>query len=233
MDCDMGDTIIKLETVHKSFPKARQKLEVLRGVELRVGEGEFVAIQGKSGTGKTTLLNVIAGFLRPDAGRVVVADRDIYTVDDSARSRFRNEKIGFIFQQFFLIRYLSCEENLSLPGLFSRWKGKELRDKVDKILEMMDLVSMRDRYPVTLSGGQQQKIAIGRALLLEPRILLCDEPVGNLDKETGTRILKVFKDLSTRRNITVIVVTHMDRISEFSDRMLILEQGRLRDAAAS
>jgi len=164
---------------------------------------------------------------------VVVADKDLYSADDSARSRFRNEKIGFIFQQFFLIRYLSCEENLSLPGLFSRWKGKELKDKVDRILEMMDLVSMRDRYPVTLSGGQQQRIAIGRALLLEPKILLCDEPVGNLDKETGTRILKIFKDLSRSRNITVIVVTHMDRISEFSDRMLILENGKLRDAEAS
>ena len=229
----MDREIIHLEGVHKSFAKARQKLEVLRGVDFRVGEGEFVAIQGKSGTGKTTLLNVIAGFLRPDSGRVVVDEKDLYLADDSQRSRFRNEKIGFIFQQFFLIRYLSCEENLSLPGLFSRWKGKELRDKVDRILEMMDLVSMRERYPVTLSGGQQQRIAIGRALLLEPKILLCDEPVGNLDKETGTRILKIFKDLSKTRNITVIVVTHMDRISEFSDRMLILEKGKLQDASAS
>jgi ABC-type lipoprotein export system ATPase subunit len=229
----MDGEIIHLEAVHKSFSKARRKLDVLCGVDFRVAEGEFVAIQGKSGTGKTTLLNVIAGFLRPDSGRVVVAERNLYSSDDTQRSRFRNENIGFIFQQFFLIRYLSCEENLSLPGLFSRWKGQELRDKVDRILEMMDLVSMRDRYPVTLSGGQQQRIAIGRALLLEPKILLCDEPVGNLDKETGTRILQIFKDLSRTRNITVIVVTHMDRISEFSDRMLILEKGKLRDAAAS
>jgi len=222
--------IIAIRSVHKSFRESGRKIHVLKGIDFNVRQGEFVAIHGKSGTGKTTLLNIIAGFLSPDAGKVTVSDLDIYSINDRARSRFRNENIGFIFQQFFLIRYLRCEENLSLPGLFSKWKGEELSRRVDELMDMMDLKSMRKSYPFTLSGGQQQRIAIGRALLMKPKILLCDEPIGNLDKQTGTRILKIFKNLSESEGITVIVVTHMERVSELSDRTLHLVDGKLTDA---
>jgi putative ABC transport system ATP-binding protein len=228
----MSEDIIRLESVHKSFASSGRRLKVLSGLEAAIREGEFVAVKGRSGAGKTTLLNVIAGFLPPEGGTVRVRGQDLYALRDTPRSRFRNENIGFIFQQFFLIPYLSCVENISLPGLFSmRLRGKELSRRVDEIIEMMELQSMRDSYPATLSGGQQQRIAVGRALLMQPRILLCDEPIGDLDRESGGRILDIFKNLSRNNHITLIVVTHMDRVARLADRTLELVDGKVKDAS--
>jgi ABC-type lipoprotein export system ATPase subunit len=229
----MADPIIDLHSVHKSFRQKDRSVKVLSGVDLVIGRGEFITVQGKSGSGKSTLLNIIAGLLKPSAGTVTFEGRNIYAMNDGARSRFRNENIGFVFQQFFLIRYLTCEENLSLPGLFSRWKGRDLQRRVEEIMEMLDIASLRKSYPPALSGGQQQRIAIGRALLMKPKILLCDEPIANLDPEAGEKVLQTFMNLAERDAITVIVVSHQPGISEAAGRTYRLAGGKLQDDKAS
>ena len=229
----MGDAIIDIRRVFHTFKSRSRSVRVLRGLELEARAGELVAICGKSGSGKTTLLNVIAGLLQPNSGKIMVAGRDVYAMKDSACSRFRNETIGFIYQQFSLISHMSCEENIKLPGLFSTWKASRIDDRVDKLLAMMDITELRSSYPDTLSGGQQQRIAIARALLLKPSILLCDEPIGDLDSETGTKVLNIFKGLNRDDGITIVVVTHEGKVSAMADRALYLENGRLRDEKAS
>ena len=224
----MGEAIIDIRRVFHTFKSSSRSVRVLRGLEFEAWAGELVAIYGRSGSGKTTLLNIIAGLLQPNSGRIMVAGRDIYAMNDSARSRFRNEIIGFIYQQFSLISHLTCEENIKLPGLFSTWKGKKIDDRVDRLLDMMDIAELRGSYPDTLSGGQQQRIAIARALLLKPGILLCDEPIGDLDSETGEKILNIFKGLSRDDGITIVVVTHEVKLSAMADKTLYLESGSLK-----
>jgi putative ABC transport system ATP-binding protein len=222
------DPTIKVRSLHKSFAHGSGKTEVLRGLDLEVGPGEIIAVKGRSGSGKTSLLNILGGLDRDFQGHVTVSKNDLGDMDDRALSRFRNEVIGFVFQSFHLIDSMTCSENVSLPATYSRKRGRTISGKhVARVLERVGLAGLGNEPTRTMSGGQKQRAAIGRAILLEPKILLCDEPTGNLDEETGAQILELFQDLNATTDMTVLLVTHEERVARIAGRVLNLEGGVL------
>jgi putative ABC transport system ATP-binding protein len=220
--------IVHVTSLHRSFRTGKEPLVVLDGLDLSVEPGAIVAIRGRSGSGKTTLLNILGGLDRQYEGRVEVAGRDIGRLDDAALAGFRNEVIGLVFQSFNLIPSLSCAENVMLPAMFSRRRGVNVdRERLDEVLARVDLLEMAEKSPATMSGGQRQRAAIARAVLLGPCVLLCDEPTGNLDVETGASILALFRDLNEKDGMTIIIVTHEERAAVIAHRRLSLVGGRL------
>lgn len=224
----MTAPIVHVTSLHRSFRTGKEPLVVLDGLDLSVEPGAIVAIRGRSGSGKTTLLNILGGLDRQYEGRVEVAGRDIGRLDDAALAGFRNEVIGLVFQSFNLIPSLSCAENVMLPAMFSRRRGVNVdRERLDEVLARVDLLEMAEKSPATMSGGQRQRAAIARAVLLGPCVLLCDEPTGNLDVETGASILALFRDLNEKDGMTIIIVTHEERAAVIAHRRLSLVGGRL------
>jgi putative ABC transport system ATP-binding protein len=208
--------------------------EVLRGVSLTLAEGEMVALLGRSGSGKSTLLHLIGGLDRGYAGTLQVCGQDLRALSDHGLSRLRNEAIGFVFQSFHLIDAASCQENVLLPNAFSHAplsRAAALR-RADEVLDQVGLLDRRADLPANLSGGQKQRVAIARALFFRPRLLLCDEPTGNLDSHTGAQIIALFRDLH-RQGQTLLLITHEERISAAASRVLHLEDGRVVDGGAA
>jgi putative ABC transport system ATP-binding protein len=220
------DPTIQVRSLRKSFAHGSERVDVLRGLDLEVEEGGIVAIRGRSGSGKTTLLNILGGLDRGFEGSVRVSSYDLGGLGDRALSRFRNEVIGFVFQAFNLIDNMTCADNVMLPAMYSRRRGLTVEQKrLSEVLARVGLEGQADEQSRTLSGGQKQRAAIGRAILLKPRILLCDEPTGNLDDETGGQILELFEDLNRREGMTVVLVTHEKRVADIASRILSLEGG--------
>jgi ABC-type lipoprotein export system ATPase subunit len=214
---------IAIDRATKRYGETR----ALDEVSLTVAEGEFISIIGTSGSGKTTLLNLIGGLDRDYEGKVVVEGRDLRTLSDRDLSAFRNETIGFVFQHFHLLPHLSCKENVLLPSFFSR--GARAADAAE-VLGRVGLEDKIDAMPGSLSGGQKQRVAIARALLNRPKIILCDEPTGNLDRNTGQQILELFASLNREERITLLIITHEEHISRAAERVVRLEAGRFVDA---
>jgi putative ABC transport system ATP-binding protein len=223
---DADTPIIRLVDVQKCYGEGKARQEVLRGVTLEIAKGELVALVGQSGSGKSTLLNVVGGLDRADSGRVEVAGFDYAELDDARLSRLRNERIGFIFQSFHLLDHLTVLENVLLPGFFTA-DGKHASERA---LEALGRVAMKDyahRRPSELSGGQKQRVAIARSLFRRPAILLCDEPTGNLDSETGREVIRFFQELNREDGVTLLIVTHEERVSQAVTRVLRIADGRL------
>jgi putative ABC transport system ATP-binding protein len=214
------DPIIKVRSLRRSFTK----VEVLRGLDLEVQPGEVVAIKGRSGCGKTTLLNILGGLDTGYSGTVLVDSKDLSRLADRDLSRMRNETVGFVFQSFNLVEDMSLADNVLLPSLFAA--GRPSRSLAD-VLDRVGLGGQAGEKAGTLSGGQKQRAAIARAILMRPRILLCDEPTGNLDAETGDQILDLFRDLNENDTITIVLVTHEDRVASMAGRVLSFEEGVL------
>ncbi len=223
----MPDPIIHLEGVRKSYGVGRARQEVLRGISFEIERGELVALVGQSGSGKSTLLNVIGGLDRADEGTVMVDGQDTGRLDDSALSRLRNERIGFIFQSFHLLDHLTCVENVALPAMFSSRHADGTRERATEALARVGLEGLADRRPSELSGGQKQRVAIARALFSRPAILLCDEPTGNLDSETGRDVIRFFQELNAKDGATLLIVTHEERVSEACRRVVRIRDGLL------
>jgi len=221
------DPIIHLEGVRKSYGVGRARQEVLRGISFEIERGELVALVGQSGSGKSTLLNVIGGLDRADEGTVMVDGQDTGRLDDSALSRLRNERIGFIFQSFHLLDHLTCVENVALPAMFSSRHADGTRERATEALARVGLEGLADRRPSELSGGQKQRVAIARALFSRPAILLCDEPTGNLDSETGRDVIRFFQELNAKDGATLLIVTHEERVSEACRRVVRIRDGLL------
>jgi len=222
------DPTIQVSSLRKSFAHGSGRTDVLCSLDLEVDAGEIIAIKGRSGSGKTSLLNILGGLDRDFRGTVRVASHDLDTMVDRALSLFRNEVIGFVFQSFHLIDSMTCSENVALPAAYSRRRGHSITPRnVEKVLERVGLSGLGEEETRTMSGGQKQRAAIGRAILLGPRVLLCDEPTGNLDVETGAQILKLFQDLNASEGMTVVLVTHEDRVARIAGRVLNLEGGVL------
>ncbi len=219
--------MLKMENISKVYRTDTVETHALRELSLSVEEGDFVAVTGPSGSGKTTFLN-IAGLLETfSSGRYELDGRDVSGLNDSHRSRVRNEKIGFIFQSFNLIPDLNIFDNVDVPLRYRGFSAKERKRRIDHVVEMVGLGSRMKHLPSQLSGGQQQRVAIARALAGEPRFLLADEPTGNLDEATGTRIMGLLTNLSRQSGVTMLLVTHNRTVAEAADRVLHLSGGRI------
>lgn len=228
--------MIRVRGMRKSYRTGKVVNEVLRGVDLDVEEGEFVAIIGPSGSGKTTLLHTIGGLDTHYEGRVEVDGRDLRDMNDLSLSAYRNEKVGFVFQQFYLLPHLTCLENVALPSIFARGNGtldhRAATKRAREVLEQVDLADKLHAPPTTLSGGQRQRVAIARALFNRPRLMLCDEPTGNLDSKMGAAIMDLFRRLNAEESITVLVVTHDPKIASSTARRIQVADGLITDDAA-
>jgi len=223
--------VIRLRDVTKSYGSGEGKTQVLRGVSFDVREAEFLALVGQSGSGKSTLLNIIGGLDQPDDGEVEVLGLDYNGASERERARLRNTKIGFVFQAFNLLDHLDCLGNVTLPAWFTRdAKDRDARGK--ESLRRVGLADFAHRRPSELSGGQKQRVAIARALFSSPQLLLCDEPTGNLDSETGREVIEFFRELNSRDKVTLIIVTHERRVSTVAKRVLVMRDGALVDATA-
>jgi lipoprotein-releasing system ATP-binding protein len=211
----------------KGYRTAAGVVSVLEGVDLDVHEGEMVAIVGASGVGKSTLLHVLGTLDRPDAGELRVGGEDVLALPEARRCAFRNRTLGFVFQFHHLLPEFSALENVSMPLLIGGGHGEDARRRALELLEEVGLSRRADHRPGALSGGEQQRVAVARALAADPRALLADEPTGDLDRETGRRLHETLRGLSRARGLTVVVVTHNDELARACDRMLRLAGGRL------
>lgn len=221
-----GKIIINLEKVVKRFYVGKpNELEILHGIDLVVREGEFVSIVGASGSGKTTLMNIIGILDRPSSGSYFLNDEDIGRAKDRELSRIRSRNIGFVFQNYNLISRTSALKNVELPMLYA---GMHRKERLKRAAELLRLVGMEDRMhhkPDELSGGQKQRVAIARALGNNPQILLADEPTGALDSKTGRHIMDLFHELNQKEGITIVLITHSDRLAEETGRVITLKDG--------
>jgi putative ABC transport system ATP-binding protein len=224
--------LVELVDVHKTYGP-HGTTAALAGVSLTVAEGSFVSLVGPSGSGKTTLLNVIAGLDEPDRGRVLIDGQDLRGMTDSQRSHLRLHNIGFVFQAFNLVPSLSVYENITWPLEFSGLSRADVSSRTANVLERVGARGLEERYPAELSGGEQQRVAIARAVATRPRLILADEPTGNLDSHTGRVILDLLRELSDAERATVIMVTHNMFAASYGDRTLELRDGQIvRDVAS-
>jgi putative ABC transport system ATP-binding protein len=220
------EPIIRLAEVHKAYGAGASRTPVLRGVSLEVRRGEVVALVGQSGSGKSTLLNVIGGLDEADDGEVRVLGVDYRRASDGTLAHLRNREIGFVFQAFNLLEHLSCIDNIVLPAAFASG-GADALERGRAALAAVGLAKQEARRPRELSGGQKQRVAIARALFNRPKLLLCDEPTGNLDSETGREIIDFFVDLNRREGTTLLIVTHEERVSNAAQRVVRITDGQI------
>jgi ABC-type lipoprotein export system ATPase subunit len=220
-----GKKLVEIKNVTKTYKLGRQKVEALKGVTLDIYEGEFVAITGSSGSGKSTLLQLLGGLDKPTTGSINIDGHDIARLTDKNLSKFRNKTIGFVFQFFYLQPFLKVQTNLEVPGMFARTTKKLRHEKALSLAKSVGLEDRLDHYPKQMSGGQMQRAAIARALLNEPKLLLADEPTGNLDSQNSSSIIDLFEKIRNEFGTTVVVVTHDENISARADRKIIVSDG--------
>ena len=221
--------IIKLINAQKTYEMGDEILHPVDNLTFGIDEGKFVSIIGPSGSGKSTLLHIIGGLDKLDSGEISVKDKDLNKLKDNDLAKFRNKTIGFIFQSFNLQPHLNAFENVEYPLVISGMKKSERKLKVDEALDIVGLSDRKFHKPNQLSGGQQQRVSIARAIVNEPEIILADEPTGNLDTNSGKIIVDLLHKLNRESKITVIVVTHDNRIAEQSDEILRIQDGKLID----
>ena len=215
--------ILRVSDLKKTYGKGDTAVEALKGINLSVQKGEFIAIVGTSGSGKSTLLHMLGGLDRPTSGSVSIDGKDIFTLKDEELTIFRRRKIGFVFQSFNLVPVLSVYENIVLPiELDGNVPDKKF---VDRIIDTLGLTEKRNVYPNQLSGGQQQRVAIARALSSAPQVILADEPTGNLDSKTSQDVLGLLKVIGEKYSQTIIMITHNDEIAQMADRIIRIEDG--------
>jgi putative ABC transport system ATP-binding protein len=223
--------IIRVRDVEKSYGVGAARTHVLRSISVDIHAGEMVALVGQSGSGKSTLLNIIGGLDQPDSGEVEVMGLNLQKTSEPKRAALRNESIGFVFQAFNLLDHLSCLDNVTLPSKFSHRYGPKDAAKADeRAMESLRRVGMADlakRKPSELSGGQKQRVAIARALFASPTLLLCDEPTGNLDSQTGKEVIDFFRELNAKDNVTLLIVTHERRVSSIAKRVIAMKDGKI------
>ena len=218
--------MIEMQGIEKSYGEGGAVTRVLRGIDLRIRPGEYVAIMGASGTGKSTLMNIIGCLDRPGAGRYLLDGDDVGGLDDDALSRLRNEKIGFVFQQFHLLERTTALRNVMLPLVYAETFPDDAEERAAAALAAVGLADRTGHLPSELSGGQQQRVAIARALICDPEIILADEPTGALDRDSGRAVMEIFARLHADGR-TVILVTHDRDVAGQAERIITLEDGRI------
>ena len=220
-------TIIMLRGVSKEYRRGSEQLAVLSDFDLDIEERDFVAIMGPSGSGKTTLLNLIGGLDTPPRGQITVAGKRLDELSGTQLAQWRARHVGFIFQFYNLMPTLSAERNVELPLLLTRLNGAERRRRVGAALELVGLADRRRHKPGELSGGQQQRVAIARAIIADPTLLVCDEPTGDLDRQTAEEILSLLQALNRDHGKTIVMVTHDPKAAEYATHRLLVDKGRL------
>ncbi|MFQ5655972.1 MAG: ABC transporter ATP-binding protein [Candidatus Methylomirabilales bacterium] len=224
---------IQVGDLHKSFRMGGEELHILKGVNLTVRRGEFLAVVGPSGVGKSTLLHILGGLDRPTAGEVYYGGTEVSRLSEGELAAFRNKTVGFVFQFHHLLPEFSALENTMMPALIGRRPAASAREKAEAILHRVGLGERLQHRPGELSGGEQQRVAIGRALVLSPDALLADEPTGNLDSKTGQAIFDLLRGLNREQGLTVVVVTHNEGFARRTDRMLRMADGQLWEAGVA
>lgn len=219
--------VIRAEEVHKYYELGETRVHALRGASVSVQRGEFVAVMGASGSGKSTFMNILGCLDRPSSGRYLLEGVDVSQHDKRALALIRNLKIGFVFQGFNLLARTTALENVELPTLYSKINSEERHARASEALAMVGLADRAAHFPSQMSGGQQQRVAVARALVNRPSILLADEPTGNLDSRTSVEIMEVFQNLNDK-GLTIVMVTHEHDIAEFAKRVLVFRDGKIR-----
>jgi putative ABC transport system ATP-binding protein len=220
--------VIQLSHVHKIYHMGDVEVHALRGISLTVNNGEFIAIMGASGSGKSTTMNIIGCLDRPTRGTYILDDQDVSELSKDERADIRNRKIGFVFQGFNLLSRTSALENVELPMLYSNVGSAERHQRAMDALAAVGLAGREYNHPNQLSGGQQQRVAIARALVNRPALILADEPTGNLDSRTSVEVMDIFQKLNREQGITLVLVTHETDIAEYADRVIIFKDGKIK-----
>ncbi len=226
------ETLVEVRSVHKYFTRGSEKIDVLSGLDLDVGRGEFLALMGPSGSGKSTLLNLIGGLDRPSAGSLTVGGQRIDGLSDAKLAAWRARHVGFVFQMYNLLPALTAERNVELPLLLTPLGRSRRRQQVATALALVGLADRAKHYPRQLSGGQEQRVGIARAIVTDPTLLLCDEPTGDLDRKSGDEVLDLLQALHRDQGKTIVMVTHDPHAAERAGRVLHLDKGVLAEAAA-
>jgi putative ABC transport system ATP-binding protein len=226
-EINKDEIVIQVDDIHKIYRLGETQVHALRGVSLEIRRGEFVAIMGASGSGKSTFMNILGCLDKPSSGRHLLEGIDVSGLDKKALAGIRNRKIGFVFQGFNLLARTTALENTELPTLYSRVAKAERQERAMEALKMVGLGDRIDHFPSQLSGGQQQRVAIARALVNRPSILLADEPTGNLDSRTSVEVMEILQSLNDR-GLTIILVTHENDIAQFAKRSIVFRDGKVR-----
>ena len=229
----MGEALATLTGVSKVYRKGKEEVEVLHNLDIESPNGDFIAIMGPSGSGKTTLLNLLGGLDRPTGGTVVVGDAELSSMSNSQLSHWRSTNIGFIFQFYNLLPVLTAQKNVELPLLLTDFGGAERAERAGIALDIVGLADRARHYPRELSGGQEQRVAIARAIVSDPSLLLCDEPTGDLDRETADEILRLLQILNREHGKTIVMVTHDAQAAEYANRTLHCDKGTLEAREAT
>jgi len=224
----MADVLARLEGVSRTYQKGKEQVEVLHDLDLQIPAGDFIAIMGPSGSGKTTLLNLLGGLDRPTSGTIHVSDAELTAMSNSQLSHWRSTHVGFIFQFYNLLPVLTAQKNVELPLLLTRFNAKERAERAGIALDIVGLADRASHYPRELSGGQEQRVAIARAIVSDPSLLLCDEPTGDLDRETADEILKLMQILNREHGKTIVMVTHDAQAAQYANRTLHCDKGTLQ-----
>ena len=219
--------IVSLKGIDKVYTKGRETVEVLEGIDLEIDEGDFVALMGPSGSGKTTLLNLIGGIDQPTRGSVVVGGQQLVGLSSNKLTKWRSENIGFIFQSYNLLPVLTAQRNVALPLLLTKLSAAQRRRSTEVALQIVGLEDRAQHKPGELSGGQQQRVAIARAIVADPAVLICDEPTGDLDRDTANEILDLLGILNKDYGKTIIMVTHDPKAASHAHHILELDKGQL------
>ena len=222
-----------LRGVSKTYQKGKESVDVLHELDLDIPEGDFIAIMGPSGSGKTTLLNLLGGLDRPTVGTVTVGDAELSSMSNNQLSRWRSNNVGFIFQFYNLLPVLNAQKNVELPLLLTNFNGAERAKRAQIALDIVGLADRGSHRPRELSGGQEQRVAIARAIVSDPTLLLCDEPTGDLDRETADEILRLLQTLNKEHGKTIVMVTHDAQAAEFANRTLHCDKGTLETREAA
>lgn len=219
--------MIKVNNLYKSLIIGKEKIDILKDINLDIKKGEFISIMGPSGCGKSTLLYLLGGMDKPTKGNVIIDGKDYSAMTEKEKSLIRRRKLGFVFQFYNLVQNLNVEDNILLPLLLDGKKPDKYKKKLDEILDIINMNTRRRHTPKELSGGQQQKVAIARSLIFEPEIILADEPIGNLDSKSGKEIMDLFKKVNSDLSKTIVQVTHSNEASRYGTRIINLMDGQI------
>lgn len=217
--------MLQVSNLHKCYQVGKTDYEVLKGVSLEVEKGEFVAVMGPSGSGKTTLLNCISCYIPSDDGKILLGDTDLATLDEAAIAKVRNEKLGFVFQDFLLLDGLTVRDNIMLPRIIGGRTDGEMERSADRLCEVFGIAHIKEKYPADISGGEKQRTAVARALINSPQLILADEPTGNLDSKSSRAVINAFLQAKQELSATIFMVTHDSFAASFCDRVVILQDG--------